>query len=112
MFSHIMAYTGLAGVVLLGMSIGTFNMLSGILLSEIIDYDELASGKRREALYNCITSIPQRFMSVSGKVQRDWRLEKKRSTCDRPSLCSGLLPWATSQMWSRTKRSSCSSEAS
>jgi len=53
------------------MSIGTFNMLSGIFLSEIIDYDELASGKRREALYNCITSIPQRFMTVSGKVEKD-----------------------------------------
>lgn len=62
------ASIGLAAVVLLGTSIGTFNMLSGILLSEIIDYDELASGKRREALYNCITSIPQRFMTVSGKA--------------------------------------------
>lgn len=59
---------GIAAVMFMGLSMGSFNILNGLFLSEIIDYDELLSGRRREGLYNAITTIPQRFMSVSGKA--------------------------------------------
>jgi glycoside/pentoside/hexuronide:cation symporter, GPH family len=54
-------------ITVLGASSGGLNSITPILLSDCIDYDELLSGKRREALYQSISVVGSEFFSVAGR---------------------------------------------
>lgn len=53
---------------LFGASLAGLNVVSPILLSDCVDYDELYTGKRRESTYVSISGLPSKVATVAGRA--------------------------------------------
>ena len=55
-----LAFTGLGVLVL--------NILLGVMIADVIDYDELVAGARREGIFMALTRLPTEFTGIAGRA--------------------------------------------
>ena len=49
---------------IVGSFLGAFTAILQIISNDVIDYDELISGRRREGIYKALTNVPSQFISI------------------------------------------------
>eukprot|EP00753_Platysulcus_tardus_P018447 PLAT6866.3.p2 GENE.PLAT6866.3~~PLAT6866.3.p2 ORF type:complete len:563 (-),score=263.29 PLAT6866.3:1996-3684(-) len=52
----------------LGLTLGGTNLLGGVFVADCVDYDELCTGRRREATYLSLASLPSTITSIAGRA--------------------------------------------